>query len=388
MVSLPTGNWHYPTTMHFGVGRISELAEICHSLGIERPLIVTDPGLADLPMITDVLHSTRTAGLKSAVFSDIKPNPVGRNVTDGAAVYRDGEHDGIVAFGGGSSLDAGKAVALMAGQNRPLWDFEDVGDNWTRADARKISPIIAVPTTSGTGSEVGRAAVITNEDTCRKLIVFHPKMMPDAVVCDPVLATGLPPGITAATGMDALAHCLEAYSASEYHPMADGIAVEGIRLVRDWLTRAVDDGSDLEARSHMMSASAMGATAFQKGLGAIHALSHPVGALHDTHHGLTNAVFMPYVMQFNRSAIEERFKRLAQYLGHPKPGFSSVFDWIMELRDRFNVPHTSAELGIEESEIEEIARMAEADPSIAGNPVPAGAAEMRQILEASLAGRL
>lgn len=388
MNELPKGNWNYPTAMRFGVGRIAELADVCKSLGVARPLIVTDPGLASLPMVAEALAATQAAGLASAVFSDIKPNPVGRNVDDGVAAYRAGDHDGVVAFGGGSGLDTGKAVALMAGQSRPIWDFEDVGDNWTRADAGAIPPIVAVPTTSGTGSEVGRASVIANEETHRKLIIFHPKMMPSSVICDPALVAGLPPHITAATGMDALAHCLEAYSAPSYHPMADGIALEGIRLIRDWLPRAVDDGGDLEARSHMMSAAAMGATAFQKGLGAIHSLSHPVGAIYDTHHGLTNAVFMPYVMQFNRPAIEERMERLARYLGHENAGFSSVFDWVLELRNRFGVPHTAAELGVEESRVEEISIMAEADPSTGGNPVPAGAAEMRKMLEASLAGRI
>ena len=388
MAEYPVGNWNYPTTMRFGVGRISELADVCRTFGVSRPLIVTDPGLAALPMVSDAVAANKAAGVETGVFSEIKANPVGKNVDEGVRAYRDGGHDGVIAFGGGSGLDTGKAVALMAGQSRPLWDFEDVGDNWTRADADAIPPIIAVPTTSGTGSEVGRASVIANEETHRKLIIFHPKMMPSAVICDPQLVAGLPSHITAATGMDALAHCLEAYSAPGYHPMADGIAVEGMRLIQEWLPRAVDDGSDLEARSHMMSAAAMGATAFQKGLGAVHSLSHPVGAIYDTHHGLTNAVFMPYVMMFNKPAIEDRLERLASYLGHKNPGFSSVFDWVMELRERFNVPHTAAELGVEQSRVEEISIMAEADPSTGGNPVPAGAAEMRQMLEAALEGRL
>ncbi len=384
----PVGNWNYPATMKFGVGRIAELPEVCKSVGMTRPLIVTDPGLAKLPMVGDAVAVNESAGLPTGVFSDIKPNPVGRNVDEGVKVYRDGGHDGVVAFGGGSGLDTGKAIALMAGQDRDLWDFEDVGDNWTRANADAIPPIVAVPTTSGTGSEVGRASVIANEDSHRKLIIFHPKMMPSAVICDPALVAGLPAHITAATGMDALAHCLEAYSAPGYHPMADGIAVEGMRLIQEWLPKAVDDGSDLEARSHMMSAAAMGATAFQKGLGAVHSLSHPVGAIYDTHHGLTNAVFMPYVMMFNRPAIEGRLERLARYLGHKSPSFTSVLDWVMALRERFEVPHTAAELGVEANRVEEISVMAEADPSTGGNPIPAGAKEMRQMLEAALEGRL
>jgi len=384
----PVGNWNYPNTIKFGVGRIAELAEHCRSLGMTRPLLVTDPGLASMSMVTDAIAANVAAGMPTGLFSNIKPNPVGRNVDDGVKAYREGGHDGIIAFGGGSGLDVGKTVALMVGQDRPVWDFEDVGDNWTRADADAIPPILAVPTTSGTGSEVGRAAVVANEETHRKLIIFHPKMMPSLVICDPGLVAGLPPHITAATGMDALAHCLEAYSAPSYHPMADGIAVEGMRLIQEWLPKAVDDGSDLEARSHMMSAAAMGATAFQKGLGAIHSLSHPVGALYDTHHGLTNAVFMPYVMMFNRPAIEDRLARLASYLGHKNPSFTSVLDWVMELRERFNVPNTAAELGVEADRVEEISIMAEADPSTGANPVPAGAKEMRQMLEAALEGRL
>lgn len=388
MSDHPTANWNYPTAMRFGIGRIKEIADVCRDFGIARPLVVTDPGLAALPMVTEMVDRGREAGLGIGLFSAIKPNPVGENVEDGVAVYRDGQHDGVIAFGGGSGLDAGKAIALMAGQSRSIWDFEDVGDNWTRADADAIPPIIAVPTTSGTGSEVGRASVITNQESHRKLIIFHPKMMPSAVICDPQLVAGLPPHITAATGMDALAHCFEALSAPGYHPMADGIAVEGMRLIQTWLPRAVADGGDLEARSHMMTAAAMGATAFQKGLGAIHSLSHPVGAIYDTHHGLTNAVFMPYVMQFNRTAIEDRMVRLGAYLGHDNPGFTSVFDWVMSLREQFNVPHTAAELGVGADRAEEISVLAEADPSTGGNPIPVGAAEMRQMLDAALEGRL
>ncbi len=381
-------NWNFPTAMRFGIGRISELADACRSLGMKRPLLVTDPGLAGLPMVKDAIAANEADGMPTGLFSDIKPNPVGANVDAGVEAYKSGNHDGVIAFGGGSGLDAGKAIALMVGQTLPIWDFEDVGDNWTRVNADAVPPIIAVPTTSGTGSEVGRASVITNEDTHRKLIIFHPTMMPSIVICDPALVAGLPPHITAATGMDALAHCLEAYSAPSYHPMAEGIAVEGMRLIREWLPRAVEDGSDMEARSHMMCAAAMGATAFQKGLGAIHSLSHPVGAIYDAHHGLSNAVFMPYVMQFNRPAIEGKMGRLAHFIGLSNASFDGVMEWVMELRETFNVPHTAEELGVEESRIEEISIMAEQDPSTGGNPVKASAAEMRQMLEAAMEGRL
>lgn len=383
-----SGNWNYPTRVRFGVGRIGELASACRSLGMKRPLLVTDPGLAKLKMVADAVAANNEAGLPTAVFSAIKPNPVGQNIDDGLAAYRAGGHDGVVAFGGGSAMDAGKTIAFMAGQTRPLWDFEDVGDNWKRADENGIAPIVAVPTTSGTGSEVGRASVVIDEATHTKKILFHPRMQPGLVICDPALVAGLPPPITAATGMDALAHCLEAYSVAAYHPMADGIALEGMRLIHDWLPEAVANGSNLEARAHMMAAAAMGATAFQKGLGAIHSLSHPVGALYDTHHGRTNAVFMPYVLIFNRPAIEERMHRLSRYIGLKKPSFGAILDWTLELRRRFGMPHTAAELGVGPDRLDEIAEMAEKDPTAPTNPVPAGAAEMRQILEAAMLGRI
>ena len=382
------GNWNYPTAVRFGVGRINELADACRAMGMKSPLLVTDPGLAALPMIQDAVAANNEAGLPTGLFSDLRPNPMAGNVEDGVRVYREGRHDGVIAFGGGSGLDVGKAIALMAGQTRPIWDFEDIGDNWTRADPAGIAPIVAVPTTSGTGSEVGRASVIGNEETHTKKVIFHPKMMPGIVIADPALTAGLPPHITAATGMDALAHCLEALCAPGYHPMADGIAVEGLRLVKEWLPEAVKNGANLEARAHMMVAASMGATAFQKGLGAIHALSHPVGAIYDTHHGLTNAVFTPYVMVFNRKAIEERMSRLAAFLGLPSHDFKGVLDWTLVLREEFSMPHTAKELGVEENRLEELSEMAAVDPTAGGNPIPVGPAELRQMYEASMEGRL
>ena len=383
-----SGNWNYPTSVRFGVGRITELAEACASLGMARPLLVTDPGLAKLPMVADAVAACEDAGLAIAVFHDLKPNPIGRNVTDGIDAYRSGGHDGIIAFGGGSAMDVAKTIALMNGQDRPIWDFEDVGDNWRRADESAIIPVVAVPTTSGTGSEVGRATAITDEDTHTKKIIFHPRMMPGVVISDPALTVGLPPHITAATGMDAFAHCLEAYFAPGFHPMADGIALEGMRLIHDWLPAAVKDGTDLTARANMMVAASMGATAFQKGLGAIHSLSHPVGAVYDTHHGLTNAVFMPYVLAFNRPAIEDRMTRLARYLGLAEHSFEGVMDWVLELRRELDIPHTAAELGVEESRIDELSEMAAKDSTAASNPVPAGAAEMKQMYLAALEGKV
>jgi alcohol dehydrogenase class IV len=382
------GNWNYPTSMRFGVGRIKELPDACKQLGFKKPLLVTDPGLAKLPMIQEALASLKAAGLQAGLFADIKGNPVSKNVEDGLKVFRDGGYDGIIAFGGGSALDAAKAIALMAGQKRPMWDFEDVGDNWTRVDPNGIVATIAVPTTSGTGSEVGRASVITNEATHTKKIIFHPKMLPSIVISDPALTVGLPPHVTAATGMDALAHCLEAYCAPGFHPMADGIAVEGMRLVKVSLTTAVKDGKNLVARANMMVAASMGATAFQKGLGAIHSLSYPVGAVYDTHHGLTNAVVMPYVLEFNREAIEEKMVRLAAWLGLPNPSFKSVMSWVIALRKEIGIPHTLKDIGVGSERIDELSEMAAVDPTAGSNPVPAGAPEMKKMFIASIEGRL
>jgi len=381
----PTANWNYPTAVRFGAGRISELAAACESAGIKSPLLVTDPFLATQPMTKAALESLRVAGLHVAMFSEVKPNPVESNVYAGLDVLRKGGHDGVVAFGGGSGLDAGKVIAFMAGQKRPMWDFEDVGDWWTRADPKGIVPIIAVPTTAGTGSEVGRAGVITQEKTHTKKVIFHPLMMPKVTICDPELTVGMPKHITAGTGLDALAHCLEAYCSPFYHPMAEGMAVEGIRLVKNWLPRAYAEGTDIEARAHMMSAAAIGATAFQKGLGAIHALSHPVGALYDTHHGLTNAVFMPYVLAFNKRAIKDKIERLAAYIGL-KPRFSAFMDWSLALREELGVPHTLAGLKVDDQKFELMSKMAPKDPTAGGNPVSLTRASAAKLYRKALEG--
>ncbi len=378
-----TGNWSYPTAIRFGAGRIAEIGEACRAAGIGNPLLVTDRGLADLAMTQDTLDRMERAGLGRAMFSDVDPNPNEENVAEGLRTYRDGGHDGVVAFGGGSGLDLGKTLAFMARQTRPIWDFEDIGDWWTRADPDGIDPIVAVPTTAGTGSEVGRAGVITNSQTSEKKIIFHPKMLPGVVICDPELTVSMPPAITAGTGMDALAHCLEAYCAPHYHPLSQGIALEGMRLVMDNLPRAYENGTDLEARSHMMAAAAMGATAFQKGLGAIHALSHPIGALHHTHHGTTNAVLMRAVLRFNRPAIEEAIGRAADYLQIPG-GFDGFVDHIGALCRTLSIPENLAELGVTDPDIDRIVKDALADPSASGNPVKMTAQNTRKLLETCL----
>ena len=380
-------NWNYPTSVRFGAGRIAELGDACKAAGIARPLFVTDPGLAGLPMTKAAVDGVKAAGLGVAVFSEIKSNPVESNVAAGVAMLRAGKHDGVIAFGGGSALDVSKVIAFMAGQTRPMWDFEDVGDWWTRADPKGIAPVIAVPTTSGTGSEVGRAGVITQEATHTKKVIFHPKMMPVVTICDPALTVGLPPHITAATGMDAFAHCLEAYCAPGFHPLADGVAVEGMRLVKENLVRAVKTGGDLEARGNMMAAAAMGATAFQKGLGAIHALSHPIGALYDTHHGLTNAVFMPYVLAFNRSAIESKISRLAAYMGLSGT-FDAFQEFVLALRRDVGIPHTLSGLKVGAEKASLIAEMAIVDPTAGGNPVPLDLKGARRIFDMTLSGDL
>jgi alcohol dehydrogenase class IV len=383
-----TGNWNYPTAIRFGAGRLKELPEACKAAGIAKPLLVTDPGLTKLPMVAEAMALCRKAGLGIEKFDGVKSNPVAKNVEDGLLLLRVGKHDGVIAFGGGSALDTGKVIAFMAGQKRPMWDFEDIGDWWTRADEKGIAPVIAVPTTAGTGSETGRAGVITDEASHTKKIIFHPKMMPRIVIADPELTIGLPPKVTAATGMDAFAHCLEAYCAPFFHPYADGIALEGMRLVKEFLPRAVADGKDVAARAHMLAASQMGSTAFQKGLGAIHSLSHPVGAVLDTHHGLTNAVVMPYVLRFNESAIAEKLTRLARYLGLAKPSFAGFLDWVLDLRQTIEIPHTLTQLGVRDEHLQRFSAMAAEDPTAGGNPVKAGVPEMRKMYEAALAGRL
>ena len=382
------GNWNYPTAMRFGPGRIAELADACRELGMTRPLLVTDPGLRDLAMVREAVAANDAAGLPTAVFADVKGNPVGKNVDDGVAAYKAAGCDGVVAFGGGSALDAAKSVALMVGQTRPVWDFEDREDWWTRVDAAGMAPVVAVPTTAGTGSEVGRASVITDEATHTKKIIFHPGMLPAIVISDPELTLGLPKNITAWTGMDALAHNLEAYCAPGYHPMADGIALEGMRLVKEWLPVAVADGANLAARAYMLAAASMGATAFQKGLGAIHAMSHPIGAVHDTHHGLTNAVVMPYVLDFNRAAIEERLTALARYLDLADPSFDAVKSWVLGLRRDLGIAHTLADLGVRDEHVDELVPMAARDPSCGGNPLPIGEPELREMFHKSIHGEL
>ncbi|GGB53365.1 alcohol dehydrogenase [Roseibium aquae] len=387
MSTLPSVNWSYPTSVRFGVGRIIELPEAVKAAGMTNPLLVTDPGLASLPMVAGAIESLQAAGLQAAVFFDVKPNPVDSNITAGVNAFKAGGHDGVIAFGGGSGLDAGKLIAFMSGQTRPIWDFEDIGDWWTRADPKGIAPIVAVPTTAGTGSEVGRAGVVTNEKTHTKKVIFHPKMLPATVICDPALTAGMPRVITIGTGMDALAHCLEAYSAPMYHPMSEGIALEGIRLVLENLPRVADNPNDLTARGHMMSAAAMGAVGFQKGLGAIHSLSHPVGALYDTHHGMTNAVFMPYVLQFNKPAIEQKFERLAGFLGI-SGGYQGVLDAILKLRADLEVPHTLAGLNVGDEKRDLIADMAIVDPTAGGNPIELTRDGALEIFDKALAGTI
>ena len=363
------GNWNYPTSIRFGAGRIRELPDACRSLGMRRPLLVTDPGLAALPMVAQAVGTCREAGLPCAVFSDVQANPVEENVDLGVAAFQAGGNDGVIAFGGGSALDAAKAIALMVGQTRPLWDFEDREDWFTRVDVSGMAPVVAVPTTAGTGSEVGRASVITDLSDHTKKIIFHPKMLPAIVIEDPELTVGLPAQVTAATGMDALSHCLEAWCSPFYHPMAEGVAAEGMRLVRNWLPTAVKDGANVEARAHMLVASSMGATAFQKGLGAMHSLSHPCGANLNTHHGLTNAVVMPYVLVWNRRAIDDKMIRLAAYLGLQRQSFDGFLDWVLQLRADIGIPGTLADIGVREEHAAIFAPQALVDPSTGGNPL-------------------
>ena len=363
-----SANWSYPTSIRFGAGRISEIAEACAIAGIKNPLLVTDRGLASMDITTKTLDLLEAAGLGRAMFADVDPNPNEKNAAAGVKAYNEGGHDGVVAFGGGSGLDLGKLVAFMAGQTLPLWDFEDIGDWWKRADEDAIAPIVAVPTTAGTGSEVGRASVITNSETAQKKIIFHPKFLPTVVICDPELTVGMPNFITAGTGLDAFAHCLEAFCSPNYHPMSQGMALEGMRLVKEYLPRAYTDGKDIEARAHMMSAAIMGATAFQKGLGAIHALSHPIGAIYHTHHGTTNAVCMPAVLQFNKPAIVDIIEQAANYL-NISSGFDGFCKYVDDLNNSLGIPKKLSGLGVENPDIERIVAGALIDPSTGGNPI-------------------
>ncbi len=378
-----SANWSYPNAIRFGAGRISEIADACAEAGIRKPLLVTDRGLAELPITRATLDLLEAAGLGRAMFSEVDPNPTERNLEAGVAAYRAGGHDGVIAFGGGSGLDLGKLVAFMAGQSRPVWDFEDVADWWTRADADAIAPIVAVPTTAGTGSEVGRASVITNSETHVKKIIFHPKVLPTVVISDPELTVGMPPVITVGTGMDAFAHCLEAYCSPHFHPMSQGIALEGMRLVQENLPVVVAEPDNIEARGRMMVAAAMGAVAFQKGLGAIHALSHPVGAVYNTHHGMTNAVVMPPVLRLNRPAIETRIARAAAYMGI-EGGFDGFYDHVLKLRADLGVPDRLRDLGVGTDRIDDLVEMALQDPSVGGNPVTMTPDNTRALLEACI----
>lgn len=381
-----TGQWNFPTSVRFGRGRLRELAGACAELGIARPLLVTDKGLAESDMARRALTLLEEEGLAAALFAEVQGNPVEANVADGVARLREGGHDGVVALGGGSALDVGKCIALMSGQTRPLMDFVDEGDNWTRVDPAGTVPLIAIPTTAGTGSEVGRSAVVTETATQTKKVIFHPSMLPPIVLSDPELTLGLPAGLTAAVGMDALSHALEAFCIDSYHPMADGIAVEAMRLVFEWLPRAVADGADIEARSHTLAAASMGAVAFQKGLGSMHAMSHPCSAVHDTHHGLTNAVLMPYVLAFNRPAVEDRIARFARVLG--VNGFPGVLDAILKLRSGIAIPHTLSEIGIPADQATVLAPLAHADPLTGLNPRPVSVADYEALYTHAFAGIL
>jgi alcohol dehydrogenase class IV len=382
-------NWNYPTTMWVGKDRIKDLSIACKNLNITKPLLVTDSGLAKSKIVINALNNLIKEGILVELYSNVVSNPTGTNVIEGAKYYNKNNCDGVIAFGGGSGLDVGKAIAFMSGQTLPIWDFEDVGDNWTKANSEKIAPIIAVPTTAGTGSETGRASVILNEETGTKNIIFHPKFLPSIVILDPVLTLSLPAKITAATGMDALAHNLEAYCAPGYHPMADGIALEGIKLINDWLFEAVNNGSNIEARLNMLTAASMGSTAFQKGLGAIHSLSHPVNALNNIHHGLSNAIFMPYVLTFNKDVIEHKIVKICDYLELKDRSFDGFINWVLDLRKKLEMPHRLSDV-IDEKEfdIDRLSKMALADPSTEGNPKKLTENDMKIMYQHSMIGKL
>ena len=382
-------NWNYPTTMWVGEKRINDLSKACKNLNIKKPLLVTDKGLGNSEIIQNSFKDLMDKGITTVLFANVVGNPTGSNVNEGVEEYKKNNCDGVIAFGGGSGLDVGKAIAFMSGQTLSIWDFEDVGDNWKKANSDKIAPIIAVPTTAGTGSETGRASVILNEDTGVKKIIFHPKFLPSIVILDPYLTVGLPSNITATTGMDALAHNLEAYCAPGYHPMADGIALEGIRLINEWLLKAVEDGSNIKARMNMLTAASMGSTAFQKGLGAIHSLSHPVNGVNNIHHGLSNAIFMPYVLTFNKDVIEKKIIEICNYINLQNKSFDSFIEWIIDLRKKLNIPHKLSDVIPEKDfDIEKLSRLALEDPSTGGNPKKLTLEDMKIMYEYSMSGKL
>jgi len=382
-------NWNYPTTMWVGENRIKDLGSACKKLNINKPLLVTDNGLAKSKIILDAVSLLKNENIAVEVFSNVVGNPTGTNVVEGVEFFKKNKCNGVIAFGGGSGLDVGKAIAFMSGQTLSIWDFEDIGDNWSKANSDTISPIIAVPTTAGTGSETGRASVILNEDIGEKKIIFHPKFLPSIVILDPILTLDLPANITAATGMDALAHNLEAYCAPGFHPMADGIALEGMRLINKWLIRAVKNGNDLEARMNMLTAASMGSTAFQKGLGAIHSLSHPINALNNIHHGLSNAIFMPYVLSFNKGEIEQKIIKICDYLELKDKSFNGFMDWVLNLRKELKIPHKLSEVIQEKDfDIERLSKMALEDPSTGGNPKKLTIDDMRLMYKHSMQGIL
>ena len=382
---MTQADWNYPTQIHVGPGRRVELADYCQSLKIQRPLIVTDRMLLGLPLVQEVLAALSAAGLAPGVFSEVNGNPTGSEVGAGCQAYRAGGHDGVLAIGGGSAMDVGKTIAVMAHQRCALFDLEDIGDQWQRADASVIQPIIAVPTTAGTGSEVGRAALIVETETTRKVIIFHPQMLPKIVLLDADFTVGLPPHLTAATGMDALSHLLEAFCSPVFHPMAEGIARQGMVIVRDYLIRAVANGADLDARTQMQIASMMGATAFQKGLGAMHALAHPLGAYHNAHHGLLNAILMPFVLQANLSVIEAPLASLARHL-EVGSTYEDFLAWVLALRDEVGIPHRLTEAISETVDVPAIARAAILDPSAATNPIQFKAMDYERVLRAAMSG--
>ena len=381
-------NWNYPTTLWVGENRIKDLSTACNNLKIINPLFVTDKDLVNLPFVKNVISELKKNFKEINTFSNFSGNPIGNNVDEGVDVFKKNKCDGVIAFGGGSGLDVGKAIAFMSGQTRPIWDFEDVGDYWKRADEKNIAPIIAVPTTAGTGSETGRASAIINHETGVKKIIFHPKFLPSIVILDPVLTVDLSPRLTAATGMDALAHNLEAFCAPGFHPMADGIAIEGMKLIKKSLLKAVNNGKDLNARADLLAAASMGSTAFQKGLGAIHSLSHPVNAQFNVHHGLSNAIFMPYVLTFNKKLIEDRIVSICDYLNLDK-SFESFLKWVLDLRKELNIPHKLSDV-VEESKInlDELSKMALEDPSTATNPKKMTVDDMKILYEHSISGEL
>ena len=381
-------DWSFPVPIAYGPGRLKEIAGFCRDAGMSRPLVVTDRGSAALPFLADLMRLLSEGGLHAALYSEISPNPRDDEIAGGRAMFRDGGHDGIIAIGGGSGMDGGKAIALTATNDIDLWAFEFEQTPPDMSAHAPFPPLITIPTTAGTGAETESTAMITDTAKGMKWCIWHAELKPALALLDPEITLGLPPHLTAWTGADALVHAIEAYCVPGFHPLCDGVALEGLRLVARWLPVAVAEPGNLQARGAMLAGSCLAGVAFLKGLGMVHAVSHMVGAEYDTQHGLTNAVLLPSVLRFNAGHIEDKVTPMAQAMGLTETGFDAVHAHICALLDDIGIPKTLADIGVSEDCAARIAAKALQDSAAGTNPRPASAAEVEAlVLEAIRTGR-